>query len=1004
MTSNQADTLLRLRTLGPTPRLVRLTGGGGESLVFGPGKPLAMLIYLSMRPERAASRNHLTDLLWADSDLEHARQSLRQAVWQIRHKLGENALLGDGEQITLEAPLTADYQEVGAALRDERFEEAVQLYEGDFLSEFGVPGGAGFEHWADRARDRLRSGWMRALDVLARDRRSRGALREAIAFARRLRDAGPLQEAVWRFLLETLLLAGDPIGAGIEADALESLLAKEDREPEPQTVPFLSRVRAMPPTAAFSARPALTAELIGREGEFRRLTQGWEGARAGAGRHLHVSAPAGLGKTRLLRDAERRLRAVGGRVLYLRASPGSRQIAYAFAAELARGLTALPGASGVTPSVMSTILALDPSLAARYQGSPDPSEGTEALRRRTLALADMILAVSEESPVALLLDDVHWMDPESLQVLTGLLSRVAGSPTLVVTSARPFPGRELVETDSGLLCLGPLAESQVEALVLSLGPMPEARWPSVLVHHLHDASGGSPHLILESLQLALDRGWLVLEGHGWSCLDPSRIAAELPAGDAIRRRLDGLDSPSRLFLSLLAVAATPVKVGVLAVAAGTPETEALTLLSALELRGFVSLGDDRWRLGHDELSDVVLQGSTAEAVRSLERRLGVALGAEPLVSLFDHQRAAELLVAGGDESALGALFLRWLVAARRLRDPRTDAELGRVLLGAAAKPARLNRLLRARPLYRRPGLVTPQRVWGVAVVGLLLVGAVVFPLSRGASRPSRLVLLQAPLAGSESGIVPVPVIEVQDASGRRVRDAHVVVQVEMVDIPHGVLGETAVTVDNGLATFDRITFAPRLPPGVSLRFSADSLPPVSVSVLGEDDLWLKLDRAELNGQTLSSENRALRIRPGETIQGDLTLRYSAVWPAASVLLVAAPNWGDKRTNFVTVGPLATPAKNAISRSHLTIPGPPVPGVYRLILSFAAETEGVWIASSTNWKVGTPVWGDGNDLADLIDANAKEADVSGRLHGTWLFKNTGRQPFASAVTTIEVRVR
>jgi DNA-binding SARP family transcriptional activator len=1004
MTSIPSDTLLRLRTLGPTPRLVRVTVGGGESLIFGPGKPLAMLIYLSMRPERTTSRNHLTDLLWADSDLEHARQSLRQAIWQVRRKLGDQALVGDGEQLTLQVPLSADYHEVGAALRDEQFEEAVRLYEGDFLSEFGVPGGAGFEHWADRARDRLRSGWMRALEALARDRRERGALREAVALTRRLRDADPHQEAVWRFLLETLLLAGDPIGAGVEADTLESLLAREQREPEPQTAPFLARVRAMPPAVASSSRPALTAELIGREGEFRRLTQAYESARGGAGRHVHISAPAGLGKTRLLRDAERRLRAVGGRVLYLRASSGSRHIAYAFAAELARAMISLPGASGVAPSVMSTILALDPSLAARYQGSPDPSEGAEALRRRTLALADMILALGEESPLALLIDDVHWMDRESLHVLTGLLSRVVGSPTLFVTSARPFSGREAIEADAELISLSPLVESQVEALVMSLGPMSEARWPGILVHHLHDASGGSPHLILESLQLALDRGWLVLGPHGWSCLDPTRIAAELPAGDAIRRRLDGLESAPRLLLTLLAIAATPLTVGVLAGAAGMHAGEALTILSALELRGFVSLGDDRWRPGHDQIAEVLLQGSTSEVVHTLERRLGVALGSDGIPSLFDHQRAAELLISGGDESALAPLYLRRLAEARQLRDPRSDAEIARVLMGASATPARLGSVLRARPFHRRLGLVSPGRVWGAAAAVLLTVASIASALARGGHQPSRMVLLQTPLAGDQAAVVPIPILELQDASGRRVRDSHIKVRVEVVGYPHAVQGLTTVSARDGLATFDRIAFGLEAPSGATLRFTADSLPAVNVRLLDEADLWLRLEQAEFNGQTLSEADRVLRIHPGEIIRGSLTLRYSAVWPAASVLLVAVPTWGDKRTSFRTVGPLATPAKNAVSRQSVTITGPTAPGDYLLIFAFAAETDGVWIASGTNWKVGTPVWGDGNDLADLTNAELTELATSGRVHGSWLFEDGQRLPLTWAGTSIVVQVR
>ncbi len=987
------------------PRLVQVGEGGEETLIFGPGKPLAIIIYLTMAAGRTASRVHLTDLLWTDADLERARQSLRQAIWQIRSKLGESTLAGEGEQLTLRLPLVSDYAEVGDALRASRFEEAVRRYQGDFLGEFGVPGGAGFEHWADKTRDRLRSGWMRALDALARERLDRGAVREAIALARQHRDADPSNEAVWRFLLDTLLLAGDPIGAGIEADALETMLLEERRDPEAQTVPFLARVRAMPPAATRSASTVLTGELIGREGEFRRITQAWERTRAGQGGHLHLSAPAGIGKTRLLRDAERRLRAMGGRILYLRAPPGSRQIAYVFAAELARALLVLPGASGVSPTALATLQALDPSLATGFQGTADTSEGAEALRRRTLALSDLLLALSEEAPLALLLDDVHWMDRESLQVLAGLCARATGSRMLVVTAGRPVRGMESIEADAETLALAALTAAQVEALVMSVGALPDAAWSSLLVDRLHGASAGSPHLILESLQLALDRGWLGLDDRGWSCADPGRIAAELPAGDALRRRVEALEARSRLLLSLLATAAAPMGARVLAWAAILPEEEVAALLASLELRGFVALVEDRWRLGHDELAEVALQDATPEAVHDLARRLGVALVLEPSISPFDHQRAAELLIHGGAEETLAPLYRRWLASAHRRRDPRSDMELARALLGSAGTSDRLRRVLRVRPVHRRLGLDTRPRRWSAAGAGLLVVSALAVLANQGADRPARLVVLQAPISGNQSALVPVPIVEIQDGSGRRVRNRSIDVLVEAVGDSARVVGSTSVTAVDGLATFNRVALGASAPGGTQLRFSAKGLDAVTVVLDPPGGATLWLDRADLNGQTLLPEHRQLMVQPGEMIRGEVTLRYSAYWPAASVILGAFPSWGDKRESYLTVSALATPAVEAVSRHTLALRGPDTPGEYHLVLSFAAETDARWIASGTNWAVGTPMWDDGNDLADLSGAEVAEANARGQLRRPWFFQHiAGYKPLALATTVIEVRVR
>lgn len=1005
MTNPPTASCYVLRTLGPAPRLVQLTTDGDESLVLGPGKPLATIIYLSMAPGRTASRVHLTDLLWADSDLERARQSLRQVIWQIRRKLGDSSLTTHGELLTLDLALRSDFAEVGVALGNADYEEALRLYRGDFLGEFGVPGGASFEHWADKARDRLRAGWIRALDAVARERMDRGAVRDAVALGRQYRDADPTNEAAWRLLLDALLQAGDPMGAGLEADALEALLAEERREPEAQTVPFLARVRATPLPAAASAVTAITGELIGREGEFRRITHAWQRARAGEGSHLHLSAPPGLGKTRLLRDAERRLRAMGGRILYLRAPPGSRQIAYAFAAELARALVVLPGSSGVAPAALATLQALDPSLGSDFEGARDTTTGAEALRRRTLALSDLLLALSEESPLALLIDDVHWMDVESVQLLAGLCSRAARSATLIVTAGRPVRTLELIDADAEVLPLAPLTAAEVEALIMSVGALPAANWPSLLVQRLHDASGGSPFLVLESLQFVLDRGSLVLDARGWTCPDAERLADELPAGDALLRRVEALDEPARLLLSLLATAAAPLRVRVLAGAAGLPEEEVGSLLASLELRGFVAGLEQRWRLGHDELAEVALRRAGLEGERDLAGRLGAALLAEPALSPFDHQRAAELLIQGGAEEALAPLYRRWLSEARRRQDSRSDLDLARALLGGGATEARVRRVLRARALTRRLGLATRSRQWTAAGAGFVMVAMLAVAADREAARPARMVVFQAPISGNSSAIVPVPVIEIQDASGRRVRNADIEVRVDAGGDSAGVVGTTTAVAVGGLATFNSLALAADAPTGTVLRFSAKGMQPITTTLAGTESPSLWLEHARLDDQEVTPVNRVVTLAPGQEIRGEVVFRYSAYWPAASVILGAFPGWGDKRENFVTISALPTPVIDAITRHQVAIRGPEHPGDYLLIFAFAAETDTRWIASGTNWSVGAPLWGDGNDLADLSAPALEEAHRLGRLPVSWYYEHIhGFVPTMLAATAIEVRVR
>lgn len=289
------------------------------------------------------------------------------------------------------------------------------------------------------------------------------------------------------------------------------------------------------------------------------------------------------------------------------------------------------------------------------------------------------------------------------------------------------------------------------------------------------------------------------------------------------------------------------------------------------------------------------------------------------------------------------------------------------------------------------------------MAGVLMVGALALVADRASSRPARMELLQAPISASTSTVMPTPIIEIQDASGRRVQDARVSVHVEIVGKPGVVAGTTTVEAREGVATFDQIAFGDEAGNRPMLQFSAEGLPALRVTLPGTETQGLWLERAELNGQALSPTNRVLRLRRGERIQGEVSVRYTTLWPAASVILAAVPSWGDKRTNFVNVSALPTPVVNGMTRHRIAIPGPDAPGDYYLVLAFAAETDARWIASGTNWIIGAPVWDDGNDLADLTAADVAVANARGALHPEWIFKN-GREPGILPATVLRVEVR
>ncbi|MBS1240971.1 MAG: transcriptional regulator protein, partial [Gemmatimonadetes bacterium] len=726
-----------------------LYAAGGTRLMLGPGKPLALLTYLALTAGRRTSRELLMDLLWADLAPERARSALRQALFHLRRLLGEDALPGT-EELSLARPMDADRDRFLAAINQGDLEGALATYTGEFLPAFGVPGGAAFEQWADLERTRLRAAFLRSADLVVRRQLNQSRFREAQRLARRVRDELPEAEAAWRLLLETVVAGRDFVSAVVEAEAIEQWATREGILLEPATRLAIERARqVVRPESDAPGETTLMPELTGREREFSAITTAWEAARTGPARHLHLSAPAGLGKTRLLHDAVARLAAAGARVVQLRGAPGDRDIPYALAGDLAGAIGTLPGGAGVAPASAAALLALNPSLSSHLAGTPDSTGGEDALRRRVQALSDLVHAVAHEQAFVLVIDDLHWVDPLSYRVFEGLFGRLNGARVLCLTAGRP--DRIPVSNAITMLPLAPLAPSQVSSLVLALGAIPETQpWGRDFIAGLHRATGGSPLLVLETLRLALDEGMLSLERAEWRCLDEGRLASLLQAGKALLQRIRALPPEEGWVLALLATAGTPIAAP--AFVAGHSGA-----LSALERQGLATRSVAGWLPAHDEIAAAAREALPAERQAAADRAIGQLLIDTPAPDTQGYFRGLRHFVAAGDEALVRRHFPQYAKRARQQRDHRPFAELAAELLGDEAGSPRVTALTRELPVSWRVGLWSPARQWtAVAALAVIVTVATAVALRRGGQEAAlqRLVYVDSTQASQVTAIRP----------------------------------------------------------------------------------------------------------------------------------------------------------------------------------------------------------------------------------------------------------
>ncbi|HLJ64315.1 MAG TPA: AAA family ATPase, partial [Stellaceae bacterium] len=259
--------------------------------------------------------------------------------------------------------------------------------------------------------------------------------------------------------------------------------------------------------------------LVGRDEEVAILMRAWERARHGEGRFTLVMGEAGLGKSRLVEEFGARLRDTPHTWVEWSSSQLLQNTPLHPIIDWARsrfGGTEVPAERRLADleSALRQIN-LEPSeyvpLLASLLDMPLPPEllpglAPEELRRRQLAaLIAWVMAGARVQPVVLAVEDLHWADPTTLEVLRGIAERGALAPLFFLATARPeFRPPWGARSHHGTIALVPLERHQVRRMVSELTAR-HALAPEV-IEGLAERTGGVPLFVEEVTRLLLERG------------------------------------------------------------------------------------------------------------------------------------------------------------------------------------------------------------------------------------------------------------------------------------------------------------------------------------------------------------------------------------------------------------------------------------------------------------------------------------------------------------------
>ena len=639
----------------------------------------------------------------------------------------------------LRQPISAVEQAVERPTLIQWLQQAAQVVHGAFLEDFAPGDAPEFDEWISEQRAVLQRRISLIYERLAHLQAEQGEVPAAIETVNSWLARDPFEETAYQRLMSLYLAAGDQSAALNAFENCRRMLIEElGTDPLPETLALAEHIRRM--TAAnsnrndilnnrdvilnpqavilsaaknLSRREILSAakngksrrdmqqaapaiQMVGRSHEHLTLVELYQQTRQGQARVAIISGEAGIGKTRLAREFLGWAGAQGADILQGRAFETGGRLPYQPLVESLRPRLERENAPDdlLSDAWLAELTRLFPELRDRYSDLP-AATGDETTARVRLyeAIARLGQALAERQPMILLLDDLHWADTATLDVLyyTARRWKESHTPLLLLLTLR---SDNLTEWTAGLqrdvgatfLPLDALTFEETQHVLETLALSAEQHEQvEVFARWLFAETGGQPLYITETLKALLERSLLARVPHGdagWridflnSMFNETALRRFLPAGvrEVIRVRLNQLAPDSFALLVAAAVLGHDVSFEQLCQVAGLEEQAGLLALDELlrarflregyrEESALLSLDDTistaTYFFTHDKVRDVVYSEAGEARRRIFHRRALEGMPAAPSAERAQHALAAglraqafSLCIAAGDDAMM----------------------------------------------------------------------------------------------------------------------------------------------------------------------------------------------------------------------------------------------------------------------------------------------------------------------------------------------------------------
>ena len=382
--------------------------------------------------------------------------------------------------------------------------------------------------------------------------------------------------------------------------------------------------------------------FVGREREIEILEGHLERMLKGEGSTVLVRGEAGIGKSRLLWELGRKARRKKARYFLGRCVFGKEELPYQPILDVIRSYLELKGVRD-TERLGSFIEHKAPHLIGRMgviqaflymRGEKESS----LINKEQLwdTATELVKVMSQDRPILLHLDDLHWADPPTLNLLTYLSRNTRGERVLIVGTYRP---EELVEEPKPHPLLSALERMEKERLYEKItlerldkektqsvisSVFQESDFPEGFTNLIYEETEGNPLFILEVLKLLRDEGMISQEDGRWNLSgNVSNVAIPGRVSDVIINRLRSLSREERNLVDVASVEGSSFQSDTLSHCLRLPRMKVLRSLQDLEhSHHLIHALEREYYFDHIKIREVIYDNLIPELKKEYHKFIG----------------------------------------------------------------------------------------------------------------------------------------------------------------------------------------------------------------------------------------------------------------------------------------------------------------------------------------------------------------------------------------------